>query len=102
MRLLENNGEYEFLQEEITSLAEDVMNIDDNLDDVLEIQKWICENSLSMCDIIRDEHEIIIWAYEKIEDLEFKNKISNICIVIMSIVIIAMWIFTCIIYNGIK
>ena len=54
----------EYLQEEVEGLAEDVVELDERVDDALYTMKWMCENSLEMCNVMRMLDEKI----EKVDD----------------------------------
>ena len=43
----------EYLQEEVEGLAEDVVELDEKVDDTLYTMKWMCENSLEMCNVMK-------------------------------------------------
>lgn len=58
MRLpVESNERTEVLQEEIVSLAEDIMDINDKLDEMTEVESWIIDWCLKICDITRHTNE---------------------------------------------
>lgn len=58
MRLpVESNERTEVLQEEIVSLAEDIIDINDKLDKITEVESWIIDWCLNICDITRHTNE---------------------------------------------
>lgn len=58
MRLpVESNERTEVLQEEIVSLAEDIIDINDKLDDMADVESWIIDWCIKICDITRHTNE---------------------------------------------
>lgn len=54
---VETEERTEVLQEEIVSLAEDIMDINDQLDDMADVESWIIDWCLKICDITRHTNE---------------------------------------------
>lgn len=80
------DGELQYLQEEITDLAEDIIEIDgkvEEIDDhqfaILELLKQMSEVSLGLTDIVKDDTELI-------KDLEGKFQFHDTTILVLFII----------------
>lgn len=77
-----DEGELEYLQEEIENLAEDVVNIDDTQDEMLDVIQGLCKNWMDMCAVMLEQKE-------KIKDLESKFDFHDVTMLILFIVFLA-------------
>lgn len=81
-----DEGELEYLQEEITDLAEDIIEIDSKVEEIdghqlaiLELLKQMSEVSLGLTDIVKDDTELI-------KDLEGKFSFHDTTILVLFII----------------
>lgn len=115
MRLpVETEERTEVLQEEIISLAEDIIDINDKLDEVVDIEDWVVNWCIKLCDIVRRTNEKVDSVNENIhvvndrlcnhmEDFDDKVLVSKIVIAIFVICFIVWnFILTYYIVNGIQ
>ena len=110
---VESNERTEGLQEEIVSLAEDIIDINDQLDEMTEIENWIIDNCISLCDIVKHTNdnmdELCEWMHiinnkleNHMEDFDDKVAVSKI-IIALFVIFFVVWnsILTYYIVNGI-
>ena len=81
-----DEGELEYLQEEITDLAEDIIEIDGKVEEIdghqlaiLELLKQMSEVSLGLTDIVKDDTELI-------KDLEGKFNFHDTTMLVLFII----------------
>lgn len=74
-----DEGELEYLQEEIEWLAEDVCELDEHQFAILELLKQMSEISLGLTDIVKDDTELI-------KDLEGKFSFHDTTILVLFII----------------
>lgn len=65
-----DEGELEYLQEEIENLAEDVVNIDDTQDEMLDVIQGLCKNWMDMCAIMLEQKEKIKALSDELEETD--------------------------------
>lgn len=78
-----HDEEMQFLQEQISCLAEDVIELDDNQSVILELLKQMSEVSLGLTDIVKDDTELI-------KDLEGKFNFHDTTILVLFIIFL-LW-----------
>lgn len=87
-----DEGELEYLQEEVEWLAEDVMNIDEHQTAMLNLMRQMCEASMSMLDVIQAQEDEIIelrWAHKILDEAWFRRlTVMLIWLVVLSWVVI--------------
>lgn len=74
-----DEGELEYLQEEIEWLAEDVCELDEHQDAILHLMAEMCKANMWMLEVIKDQDE-------DIKDLKSKFDFHDVTILILFIV----------------
>ena len=76
----------EYIQEEVEGLAEDVCDLDDKVDSTLDVLKWVCDNWLEMCNVMR-------MLDEKINEVErLRREWENLLWFILAIVFVVTFL----------
>lgn len=86
MRLPENNGDFEYLQDEIVSLAEDIIELDERTEEIDNHQIAILHLMTEMSKVMSDSANILAEEVEFIEVLEGKFDFHDKTILILFII----------------
>lgn len=86
MRLPENNGDFEYLQDEIVSLAEDIIELDERTEEIDNHQIAILHLMTEMSKVMSDSADILAEEAELVKDLEGKFDFHDKTILILFII----------------
>lgn len=108
MRLPETELTLADVQDEVVSLAEDIVELDNNMieidkaiDGCLDAERQICENCIEMCGFIDDANKGIAFEHKRINNIfEMFDTYRIILFIVWIFLLVWCWVLTYLVCHG--